>query len=131
MKKLMLTLLLIAPFTALAQQGMNQQDMQNMMAQMQEMAVCMQTIDQKEIKALETDANKFEAEVKTLCKNGKRDEAQDKAVEFSKKMLSSPALKTMRGCTEKMSASMKGMMPNMDPEEMAKDYSDHHVCDEL
>ena len=131
MKKLIITLFLIAPVTALAQQGMNQQDMQAMMAQMQEMAACMQTIDQKEIKALEADGNKFEAEVKALCKSGKRDEAQDKAIEFSKKMLSSPALKTMRGCTEKMSASMKGMMPNMDPEKMAKDYSNKHVCDEI
>jgi len=130
MKRLLMTILLLSPVAAIAQ-GMNQQDMQNMMAQMQEMAACMQTIDQNEIKALEKETNQFEAEMKGLCKDGKRDEAQEKAIEFSKKMLNSPALKTMRKCTEKMSASMKGMMPNMDPEEMAKDYSNHHVCDEI
>ena len=130
MKRLLITICLLSPVTALAQ-DMNQQDMQNMMAQMQEMAVCMQTVDQNEVKALEKDTKKFEAEMKGLCKDGKRDEAQEKAVEFSKKMLNSPALKTMRNCTEKMSASMKGMMPNMDPEEMAKDYSNRHVCDEI
>ena len=125
-----MTILLLSPIAALAQ-DMNQQDMQNMMAQMQEMAACMQKVDQNEVKALEKDAKKFEAEMKGLCKAGKRDEAQEKAIEFSKKMLNSPVLTTMRKCTEKMSASMKGMMPNMDPEEMAKDYSNRHVCDEI
>ncbi len=125
-----MTILLLSPVAALAQ-DMNQQDMQNMMAQMQEMAVCMQSIDKNELKGLEGETKKFEAEMKGLCKDGKRDEAQEKAIEFSKKMLNSPALITMRKCTEKMSASMKGMMPNMDPEEMAKDYSNHHVCDEI
>ena len=130
MKRLLMTILLLSPIAALAQ-NMNQQDMQNMMAQMQEMAACMQTVDQNEVKALEKETNEFEAEMKGLCKAGKRDEAQEKAIEFSKKMLNSPALKTMRKCTEKMSASMKGKMPNMDPEEMAKDYSNRHVCDEI
>ncbi len=130
MKRLILTIFFLSPVVASAQ-GMNQQDMQNMMAQMQEMAVCMQAVDKNEMKGLEEDTKKFEAEMKGLCKDGKRDEAQKRAIEFSKKMMASPALTTMRKCTEKMSASMKGMMPNMDPEEMAKDYSNHHVCDEL
>ena len=125
-----MTIFLLSPVAALAQ-GMNQQDMENMMAQMQEMAACMQTVDQNEVKALEKETNEFEAQMKGLCKDGKRDEAQEKAIEFSKKMLSSPAIKTMRKCTEKMTASMKGAMPNMDPEEMAKDYSNRHVCDEI
>jgi hypothetical protein len=130
MKRLLMTIFLLSPAAALAQ-GMDQQDMQNMMPQMQEMAVCMQAVDMNEIKALEKDTEKFEAEMKGLCKDGKRDEAQEKAIEFSKKMMASPALTAMRKCTEKMAASMKGMMPNMDPEEMAIDYSKHHVCDEI
>lgn len=129
MKKLFIAVLFF-PVVAIAQ-GMNQQDMQNMMGQMQEMAACMQTVDQKEVKALEKDSKKFEAEVKGLCKDGKRDKAQERAIEFSKKVMNSQALTTMRKCTENMSASMKGMMPNMDPEEIAKDYSKHHVCDEI
>ena len=130
MKKLFVTVLLFLPVAAGAQ-DMNQQNMQNMMAEMQKLGACMQSIDQQELEALGSNADRFEAEMKVLCKDGKRDEAQEKAIEFSKKMLNSPALKTMRKCTEKMSASMKGMMPNMDPEEMAKDYSNHHVCDEI
>lgn len=130
MKKLFVTIFLLIPGAAMAQ-DMNQQDMQNMMVQMQEVGACMQSIDQKELKALETDTNKFETEMKVLCKEGKRDKAQEKAMVFSKKMMNSPAVKDLRKCTEKVSASMKGMMPNMDPEEIAKDFSNHHVCDEI
>jgi hypothetical protein len=124
MKGIILTMFLLTPVAALAQGD-------DMMAQLQEMAACMQTIDQNEVKALEKDSKIFEKEVKGLCKDGKRDEAQEKAIDFSKKMLSSSVLVTMRKCTEKMPASMKGMMPDTDPAKMAKDYSNKHICDEL
>ena len=130
MKKLFITILLLLPVAAVAQ-DMNQQNMQNMMAEMQEVGVCMQSIDQNELKALETDTNKFLAEMKGLCKEGKRDEAQEKAIVFSKEMMSSSTIKALRKCTEKMSATMKGMMPTMDTEEMTKDYNNRHVCDEI
>ena len=130
MKKLFVTILLLLPVAAVAQE-MNQQNMQDMMAQMQEMSACMQSIDQSELKALETDTKKFEAEMKGLCKEGKRDEAQKSAIVFSKKVMKSSAVKDLRKCTEKASASIKEMMPTMDTEEMMKDYSNHHVCDEI
>jgi hypothetical protein len=45
--------------------------------------------------------------------------------------MKSPAMMTMRKCTEKMPAAMKGMMPDMSAERIAKDFSDKHVCDEM
>lgn len=104
---------------------------QDMMAQMQEFSACMSSIDQNELKALEKDTTQFEVKMKGLCKDGKRDEAQERAIDFSKKMMNSSTLKTMQKCTKKMSASMKKMMPDMNPEEIAKDYSNRHVCDEI
>jgi hypothetical protein len=130
MKKLCFVLLLFSPAIVTAQQ-MNQQDMQNMMAQLQEVQTCMQTIDQNELNSLQEDSKKFEAEVKGLCKDGKRDQAQDRALAYSKVVLNSPAMATMRECTEKMSGAMKQMMPDLSPEKIAKDFSDRHVCDEI
>jgi hypothetical protein len=124
MKGIILTMFLLTSVAALAQGD-------DTMAQLQEMAACMQTIDQNEIKGLEKKSKKFEKEVKGLCKKGKRDEAQETAIEFSKEMMNSPVLVTMRKCTEKMPASMKDMMPDTDPAKMAKDYSNKHVCDEI
>ncbi len=123
MNKFIVTMLLLFPAVTLAQQ--------DMMAQMQEMSLCMQSIDQKELKALENDSNQFSTEIKELCDAGKHDEAQEKALKFSRKMMDAPVLKTMRKCMEKLPDSMKGMMPNMDPEEIVKDYSKHNVCDEI
>ncbi|GBE06973.1 hypothetical protein BMS3Bbin11_00345 [bacterium BMS3Bbin11] len=127
MRKLIMVIFLFSPMAVLAQQGINPEIMQ----QLQEMATCVATIDQNEMKALEKESNKFEAEVKGLCKSGKRDKAQKRALEFSKKIINSPALITMRKCTENVSASLKGMVPDMSTEKMVKDYSNKHVCDEI
>lgn len=130
MKKFGLLLFLLSPAVVSAQ-SMNQQDMQNMMAQVQEVQACMQTIDQDELNKLQQDSKVFEAEVKSLCKDGKRDEAQDKALAYSKEVMNSPAMDTMRKCTENLSGALKGMMPDLSPEKIAKDFSDRHVCDEV
>lgn len=102
-----------------------------MMTQMQEVGMCMQSIDQQELEALGNDADRFRAEMKVLCKEGKCDQAQKKAIVFSKKMINSSTVKALHKCTEKMSASMKEMTPDLAPEEISKDFSNHHVCDEI
>ena len=130
MRKVGLILFLLSPATLFAQQ-MSQQDMQNMMAELQEVQACMQTIDQNELKYLQEESKRFESEVKGLCNNGDRDGAQDMAIAYSKEVINSPAMATMRKCTEKMSGAMKGMMPDLSPEKIAKDFSNKHVCDEI
>lgn len=130
MKRLSLMLLLFIPTSTFAQQ-MSQEDMQNMMVQVQEMQACMQTIDQNELNKLQQESQEFEAKVKGLCKEGKRDKAQDMAMAYSKEVINSPAMETMRKCTEKMSGAMKDMMPDLSPEKIAKDFSNSHVCDEI
>ncbi len=123
MKKITAIMFLLFPLVSLAQQ--------DMMAQMQEMSQCMQSIDQNEMKVLEQNSKQFQIEVTTLCENDKRSEAQEKAIEFSKQMMDSNVMKSMNKCLEKMPASMQGMMPDMNPDELIKDFSKHHVCDEI
>ncbi|MGB5224748.1 MAG: hypothetical protein WBM38_13595 [Arenicellales bacterium] len=130
MRKIGLILFLLSPATVFAQQ-MSQQDMQDMMVQVQEVQACMQTIDQNELNKLQEESKKIEAEVKSLCNNSKRDEAQDKAMAYSKEVINSAAMATMRKCTENLSGALKGMMPDLSPEKIAKDFSDKHVCDEI
>lgn len=127
MKKLFMAVLLFSPFAVCAQQGMDPETMQKL----QEMAACMAQIDQNEMNVMEKEAKAFEAEAKGLCKSGKRDEAQKLAMEFSKKIVNTPALITMRKCTEGMSDTLKGMMPDMSAEKMTEDFSKMHVCDEM
>jgi len=127
MKIPVIILLLLMPIVALAQshQGMNEKDMQKMMQQMQKMESCMQDIDQTKLKALEQRSSRSEAEVKSLCASGKREEAQAKAISFGKKIASDPIMQTMKKCSE----MTKGMMSKAPIMDQHKDRSDHHVCD--
>lgn len=122
-------LLMWLPIATLAQspQGMNEADMQNMMQKMQEMQACMEKIDKTELKRFEQRSYQLEADVKSLCASGKRSAAQDKAMTFSKEMINSDAMKTMRKCT----AGLKEMMPKIPFADQDVDYSSRHVCDHL
>jgi hypothetical protein len=119
--------MLLFTANALAQnvQGMSGQDMQSMMQKMQEMQSCIANIDQAELKALEQRSEKMEAEVKDLCSAGKRDEAQQKAMDFGREVSDSPAVQTMKKCT----AGLEGMMPDIGVGDILEELKDKHVCD--
>ena len=99
--------------------------MQNMMQQMEQMQLCMEKIDEKELKALEKRSKQMEREVKALCNSGKRDQAQKKAIEFGKEMAKDPTIKQMAQCGEMMKARLSHMTFAI--EQKAND--DSHVCD--
>jgi len=127
MKISAIILLLLMPIVTFAQnyQGMSEEDMQKMTQQMQKMETCMQNVDQAKLKVLEQRSYQFEAEVKSLCDSGKREEAQAKAISFGKEIAIDPTMQAMRKCNE----MMKGMMPKMPFMDQHKDPSSHHVCD--
>ena len=64
--------------------------------------------------------------LKSLCQQGKRDEAQRKAIEFSKEVLNSPSIQTIKECTKNM--QMNGFTPEIPDFE---DLENRHICDEL
>lgn len=130
MKVFLSILFVLLPVVAAAQnyQGMSEADVQNMMQQMQQVQECMDKVDQTELEAIEQRSEEFEAEVKSLCEQGKRDEAQEKAVAWGKEMMDNPTLTQMRKCGE----IAQGMVPpgQQQPEEYDFDFSKRHVCDE-
>jgi predicted lipoprotein len=127
MKMPVIILLLLMPIISFAQNymGMNEQDMQKMMQQMQKMESCMQNVDQTKLKVLEQRSYQLEAELKSLCASGKREEAQAKAISFGKEIAQDPTMQAMRKCGE----IMEGMMPKIQFIDQHKDLTDHHVCD--
>jgi hypothetical protein len=127
MKISAIILLLLMPIVTFAQnyQGMSEEDMQKMTQQMQKMETCMQNVDQAKLKVLEQRSYQFDAEVKSLCASGKREEAQAKAISFGKEIANDPTMQAMRKCGE----MMKGMTPKMPFMDQHKDSSSHHVCD--
>ena len=90
----------------------------------------MQNIDQTEMKAFEQRARKMESEVKTLCGQGRRDEAQAVAMAFGSEVAKSPSMQEMKKCGEQM----KGFLPNMpvpNQDESESDLANKHVCEEV
>jgi hypothetical protein len=120
----------ILPAIALAQNypGMNPDDMQNMMQQMQKMQACMQEVDQSRLKEFEQQGQAVEREVKALCSAGKRDEAQDKAMEFGRQVATDPDMQKIMECGKMMSSAMP-KMPYME-QASEPDASSSHVCDQ-
>ena len=128
-------LALLLPVTALAQNypgmgggSMSQADMQNMMQKAQEMQLCMQGVDQSKIQEVEQQAHKVEAEVKSLCSSGKRDDAQQQAMAFAQELMSNPDIQKIVECGKKMS----GMLPKLPYMDQADGSGDsvQHVCDQ-
>jgi len=105
---------------------MDEKDMQAMMEQMQKMQDCMQQIDYAEITTAEQHAAKISAEVKTLCAEGKHDQAREQVITFSKKLAKIPALQELRRCSE-MATGMTPMIPLLD-QYKADNLAQYDVC---
>jgi hypothetical protein len=123
MKRTSVILLLLTSTAAIAQSypGMNEANMQKL----QKMQACMSKVDQGQMKALERRQKQFDAEMKALCRSGKREKAQEKAMLYAKEMMKNPTIRTVRECSK----IMKGMMPEMPFSNLEEKPSDKNVCD--
>ncbi len=88
---------------------------------------CMDNIDQKELDALEKRANEMKNEVEALCKSGKRDAAQQKAMQYANEINNSEIMKQLRECTIK-SGINQITLPGISTYGDGKSES-RHVCD--
>lgn len=120
MKKSLLFTLLVAA-GAVCAQGMTQGEM---MQNMQKAQACMAQIDRSAMQRFGDEAQAMQSKIKSLCVQGKRDEAQEQAMAFGMKVSSQPELVKMRECME----LMRGMMP-VQPYFGPEQGSDQHVCD--
>ncbi|MDF1879868.1 hypothetical protein JHD50_00895, partial [Sulfurimonas sp. MAG313] len=57
-------------------QGIDEQQMQKMMAGLQDLQVCMSKLDMSALQKMQTEAINTEKDVKEMCANGQRDKAQ-------------------------------------------------------
>lgn len=114
--------------SALPPGGMSDADMQKMMQGMNAMQECMSKVDMTAMERIGEEGKRMEAEINALCKAGKRDEAQDKAMAFGMKIAKDPDMQAMGECSKKM----QGMMPQMAQSpyaDLAEDDANRHVCD--
>ena len=124
MKKFIQLFLIFLPMGVCAQQGMSQADMQQMMQQAKKMEACMANVDQAALTAMSKKAETMEQEVKSLCRAGKRDEAQKRAMKFGLEMAANEEMKKMLQCGE----MMRGMMPKIGMPTV-EEMENRHICD--
>ena len=96
-----------------------------MMEQAQKMQECMGKVDPSVMETMQREGQAMASRVDALCAAGKRDEAQDEAIAYGKKLNASSEFKQVRKCGEMMRGAMpQTTMPT--PEDLAKGL---HVCD--
>jgi hypothetical protein len=137
MKALIVVLLLTFPALVSGQDmsAFSEENMQQMMVRAQKMQTCLEKIDQEKLAELEQRSDQLDKDLDVLCKSGKRDEAQEKAVSFARRMAKDPLVLQMSKCAENMKGmmppgvDMQAEMPFGDLEKELKE-SGHNVCDE-
>ena len=129
MQKVILTLALAFTTTfAYAQSNSGtSEDMTKMLEQAMKAQACMQDIDTSEFEKLEQEGKKMEADIKTLCASGKRDQAQEQAIAYSNEMMALPAMQKMRECSE----LMRGILPKMPFDNFEEEFKNKNICDEM
>jgi len=123
---LMIVVLLALPAYAQNAPNMDEQSMQQMMEQAQKMQVCMQNIDQSRMPELERKSHAVEAEIKELCAEGKRDRAEQRAIDFAMEMSQDKDIQALRKCGE----LMQGVLPQMPFADYEQSAGSKHVCDQ-
>lgn len=130
MKITVFVLSLLLPAIAFAQDmpNMSEAEIANMMQHVEAMELCMQKLDEKKMAELKKSSARIEAEVAALCKAGKREQAQMKAIAYGEKMANDPITEDVLKCAEPMNGMMTSipMMPFMD---VSSENADKHVCD--
>jgi len=126
MKNVVAIALLLIPLAVAAQanQDMSGADMQNYVQQMQ---ACMAQVDQAKLEVLGQRSDEVDAEIASLCQHGMRDEAQDRAIAYSKEMADDPVVQQMKKCSEIVAKVMPG---GEKPFGEDFDFANKHICDE-
>jgi len=102
---------------------------QQQMAAAMKMQQCMANLDPSVMEKIEASGKKFEAEVKALCKAGKREEAQNAAMAYGREMATSEEMKAMAKCGD-MAAQMMPSAAAHAGGGGAKGEKPGNICDE-
>jgi hypothetical protein len=103
-------LMLLIPLCANAQiNGMSQADIERMMQGAKQMQSCLSGIDQRALNALASEGEALEKQVAGLCRAGKQDEAESKAIAFARRLQGDPQISQLRNCGEQAMALMPSL----------------------
>ena len=135
MKRMLITLLVLAPSLAHAQfpsgfdpakliQGFSDPAaLQRMAVQAQEVQACMSRIDKAKLDGVMQEAKAGSAEIDRLCRAGKKGAAVATAMSLGKKMSVDPTFKQLKQCTEGMAEVLKTLPIAADLPDFDQDHA--------
>lgn len=103
--------------------------MEQMMKKAQEMQACLQKVDPKVMEALQSKAVAMGEDIKSLCAAGKRDEAQQRAIDHGREIADSGAMQALSACGDMAKNLMAGMPQLPGGSGADGDDGNRHVCD--
>lgn len=86
---------------------------QMLLDQAQNIEQCMSRLDASATEALRARSERVTTEVESLCKAGKRDEAQAKALAFGREMANSPAMQNLQECSGPIGALLPAALASL------------------
>ena len=111
--------------TAPGAQVLGEDQVRMLMEQAQGIEACMTRMDPRTMADLRQRGERVSAEIQSLCRAGRRDEAQARAVAFGQEMAGSPAMAGLEECGGPLAALVPGAIAGLNG-----DGSDSvQVCD--
>jgi len=101
------TCLAFSSSTSAGPNGMSEADMQRMMKQAEAAQACYEKLDESKLNAMQAKGKKMKQEIDALCKAGKEQAANKKALTYSMQIRNDPQFKLIQACGKKM----RGIMP--------------------
>ncbi len=121
------TLAILAVSSPLAQAN----DYQQMMEGMLQFQSCMtETVDASFLEKMEAESEKIHQQLSHMCNTGKRQEAQEFAMDYAKKMLADPNFVAMQACVAQVGNAIPGTVDQEDIFNL-KELENSHICDQL
>lgn len=112
--------------SALAQVGgISEEQMQQMISKAQQMQACFEKIDQAALQQFATEGQRVEAQLRSLCSDAKRSEAQQLAMDFARDYVDNKEMAALRDCASQMS----DLIPQMPAAIKEMETANIHVCD--
>lgn len=109
--------------------NMNEADKQLLTDTLSQLQTCFSQIDSKQVASLQQRADLFSAELRVLCLERKRDEAEKRTASFYASMMKDPVIKQAEVCAKKIPEKFEGFLST--PLNLSQFETDdhHHICD--
>lgn len=103
----------VASWSVAQAQVLDSGQIQMLLNQAQDIESCMAELDASATQALRARSERMTVEIERLCKAGKRDEAQAKALAFGREMADSPAMANLQECSGPLGALLPVALANL------------------